>query len=407
MKRGIRVSPRGGFAWPRNRNWPAGTPSVAIIGAGFAGAAVGVALVKAGIPTFTIFEQSPHAGGAWWDNSYPGAEVDTNSHIYSFGFKPYNWTRTHASRDELLGYLDETIDQYGLRGRLRLSCGVTEARWDERTHQYRVSTTTGETRTFDIVISAVGFLNVPKYPTWPGLADFVGPAFHTARWEHQHDLTGKRVAVVGSGSSASQVVPAIAPIAAEVYQFQREPGWVRPKRDRNYTPAERAALTPLIQRYRRIVLFWQYEWPMLGAKWIRPGTKAHARMEQLCRDHIAEQLAGRPDLQDVVTPRYPFFGKRPLASDNYYPALLRENVHLTPKAVASVTAKGVIDADGEEYPVDAIVMATGFQAANYLATFEVYGRNGTSLHEFWAGDPAAFIGLTVPGFPNLDRKSVV
>ena len=188
----------------------------------------GVRLARKGIHAFTIFEQSEQVGGTWWDNRYPGAEVDTNSLIYSFGFKPFNWTRTHAGQAELLDYIQETVNEYGLREHLRLSCRVEEVIWCDDVQQYRLRTSSGDALMFDFVISAVGFLNVPQYPDWPGLASFDGPAFHTARWEPEHDLAG-RVAVAGSGSSASQVVPALAEVAAEVWQFQREPGWVRPR----------------------------------------------------------------------------------------------------------------------------------------------------------------------------------
>ena len=215
---------------------------MAIVGAGMGGISAGVLLRKAGITTFTIYEKSERVGGTWWDNQYPGAEVDVDSYIYSFPFKRYDWTRTHARQPEIHRYLEETVRDFDLRPHLRLGVGVQRAVWDEDRHAYDLTLTNGEAAECDVLISAVGFLNVPYYPDWPGLDDFHGPTFHTSRWEHQHDLTGKTVAIVGTGSTASQLVPALQPEVGKILLFQREPGWVLPKGDRDYTTEERARL---------------------------------------------------------------------------------------------------------------------------------------------------------------------
>ena len=219
-----------------------GTPRVVVVGAGFGGLGAGVKLKKAGIDSFTIYESSTGVGGTWWDNTYPGAEVDVNSNLYRYSFKPHRWTRSHAGQPELQAYLEETADEFGLRPHLQLGVAVLSAVWDDRLHLWTVALDTGDLDVCHVVISAVGFLNVPRFPTWPGLEDFGGPRFHTSRWDHRQDLSGEAVAVVGTGSTATQVVPAVQPIVEKHYVFQREPGWVLPKGERQFTEAERVAL---------------------------------------------------------------------------------------------------------------------------------------------------------------------
>ena len=203
------------------------------------GIAAAVNLRRAGIESFTIFEQSAGPGGTWWDNTYPGAECDIDILFYSYSFQPHDWARTHASQREIQAYVQTVIDRFELAPRMRYNTRIVEAIWDDRQHAYDITTAAGERMRFNVVISAVGLLNVPRYPDWPGLETFRGPKFHTARWEHQHDLTGKHVAVVGTGSSAAQVVPAIAPVAGRVTMFSREPAYVLPKNERDLTPDER------------------------------------------------------------------------------------------------------------------------------------------------------------------------
>ena len=381
---------------------PAGTPTVAVVGAGFGGIATGVKLRRAGIRTFTIFESSLGVGGTWWDNTYPGAEVDVGSHLYCFSFKPHDWTRTHARQPELQKYLEETVDEFGLRPHLRLGVAAESAVWDDDRHVWTVRLDDGSTHEFHVLVSAVGFLNVPRYPDWPGLDTFAGPAFHTARWEHQHDLSGKVVAVVGTGSSATQVVPAIQPIVERCYVFQREPGWVMPKGERDLTAEQRAELT---RTWRRRQERWRQklvlEKSLWGGRLYRPGSTLNAQREAFCRSYIDRQFAARPDLRAAVTPTYPYPGKRPVLASTFYPALKQPNVELVPHAVAAVTPGGLVDATGAERAVDVIVLATGFQAANYLARLRVVGRGGRSLQERWAGEPRAYFGITVPGFPNF------
>jgi cation diffusion facilitator CzcD-associated flavoprotein CzcO len=253
-----------------------------------------------------------------------------------------------------------------------------------------------------VLVSAVGFLNVPRYPDWPGLDEFEGPAFHTARWEHQHDLTGKVVAVVGTGSSASQIVPELQRIATQVYVFQREPGWVLPKGEHDFDDAERAtASNRWRSRRERVRQRWMVEKNIWNGHLHRPGTKLNESREAMCRRYIARAFADRPDLAAAVTPTYPYPGKRPLLASTFYPALKKSNVELVPKAVAAVTRLGIVDVEGVERPVDVIVMATGFRPAEYLARLAVTGRDGRTLQEHWADEPHAYLGITVPRFPNF------
>jgi cation diffusion facilitator CzcD-associated flavoprotein CzcO len=245
-------------------------------------------------------------------------------------------------------------------------------------------------------------LNVPRYPDWPGLDAFRGPKFHTARWEHQHDLTGATVAVVGTGSSATQIVPAIQPIVERCYVFQREPGWVLPKGERDLSDEERAELaSPWRRRRERLRLKYLLEKNLRGGALWRPGTKQQLAREAVCRKYIARQFKDRPDLAAAVTPTYPYPGKRPIFASGFYPALLQDNIELVPKAVASVTPRGLVDTDGVERAVDVLVMATGFQPTNYLARLPVVGRDGRTIQEHWAGEPHAYLGITYPGFPNF------
>ena len=315
---------------------PSGTPRVVVVGAGFGGIGAGVKLKRAGIDSFTIYESSLGVGGTWWDNTYPGAEVDVNSNLYCYSFKSHEWTRTHARQSELQKYLEDTVDTFGLRPHLQLNVTVQSATWDEDRHIWSVTLDTGSVDECHAVISAVGFLNVPRLPDWPGLEDFQGPAFHTARWEHQHDLTGKVVAVVGSGSTATQVVPAIQPIAKKIYLFQREPGWVMPKGERDLTEAERAVFA---KRWRRALDRWRLRYVIEKGLWggglFRPGSKLQAKRQRTCLDYIAREFADHPDLRDAVTPTYPYPGKRPIIASTYYPTLKKENVELVPQGGVS------------------------------------------------------------------------
>jgi len=372
--------------------------SIAIIGAGLGGIATAVRLKQAGLNAFTIFEQSAGPGGTWWDNTYPGAECDIPIAFYSYSFMPNDWKGTHAPQAEIQAYIQSVIEKFGLGPHIRYNTRVTEAVWSDAEHFYTVRAG-GETLRFDAVVSALGLLNVPRYPTWPGLETFKGIKFHTARWEHQHDLSGKRVAVVGNGSSAAQVVPGIAPTVGHLKMFSREPSYVMPKMERALTPLERRRnQSALWRRWERLKLFRRVEG---SVSWRNPGSRAQRERRATYEQYVATVFADRPDLRAVVMPDYPYACKRVVQSSDLYPALKRDNVQLISRAVVSVTEDGVVDSAGEEHKVDVLVMATGFQPWHFLSTFNLIGRAGRSIRGVWGEEPEAYLGIQVPGFPNF------
>ncbi|MBX8686496.1 SidA/IucD/PvdA family monooxygenase [Mycobacterium sp. 20091114027_K0903767] len=380
------------------------TPRVAIIGAGFSGIAAAVALRKKGIEDFVIFEQAPGLGGTWWHNRYPGAEVDLESHIYSFSFERHDWTRTHADWRELLGYLEGVAEKWDLPRRIRFSESVQDVCWSDADDTYTVKTSSGvDHGLFTAVISAVGFLNIPLLPPFAREDnDFEGAMCHTSRWIDGLDMTGKSVAVVGTGSSAVQIVTEAEKVASEVKIFQLEPNWILPKESRAFTARERQLnRNPLVYAWRRYRLFLEYDRRQLGSGHAREGGRDHQRRQAKSLAFLRRELASRPDLMELATPQFAFEGKRTVLSDTYYAALRSPKVTLVPHGVKGLTRTGAVDANGDEHNVDIIVMATGFDAANYLGNYEVYGRGGANLHETWQGEPEALLGMMVPGFPNF------
>ena len=378
------------------------TPRVAIVGAGFGGIGLGALLARKGIASFAIYDKADNVGGTWWHNRYPGAEVDTTSYVYSYAFKPHAWTRTHARRDELLQYLEDTVEEFGLRTHLRLGVSVESATWDEETHSYVLELGTGEKAECDVLVAATGFLNIPKYPSLPGLEQFAGPAFHTARWESEHDLADKTIAVVGTGSSATQAVPELAKVAKKLYLFQRQPGWIIPKDERDFSPEESARfLNPAHYRWERAKWFWATEKRTWRGAPFRPDTQANEMGRQAALAFIEREFSDHPDIRKAVTPDYPFWGKRLVFNSTFYASLKAPNVELVPLPVESVTRTGLVDTSGVERPIDVLVLATGFKTTDYLGTMRVSGRGGQTLQEAWAAEPSAFLGLTVPGFPNF------
>jgi cation diffusion facilitator CzcD-associated flavoprotein CzcO len=372
---------------------------VAIIGAGLGGLAAAVKLRQRTTADFVIFEKSAGIGGTWRDNRYPGCEVDIHSHAYSYSFLKYEWPRTHATQPELLAYAEHVVKVFGLDAHLRLNTQVTSLTWEEPAARYVLSTGDGERHEFDAVISATGLLSVPRYPDWPGLASFAGACFHTARWEPEHDLSGKTVAVVGTGSTSAQVVPAIAPRVGQLYVYQREPGWVEPKREREFTRRELWFYrhVPLAQRAHRAWLFYR---AMRRFRGFDVSSRLQRQLREACLAFISRSVDD-PVTRDAVTPRYPWGCKRVVLASTFYEALNRPNVELVPHAVTRVTPAGLVDATGAERPADVLILSTGFQPTSFLAGIEVKGRDGRALHDAWQERPSAFLGITVAGFPNF------
>jgi cation diffusion facilitator CzcD-associated flavoprotein CzcO len=378
--------------------------SVVVIGAGFGGLTAGMMLRDAGVTNFRIIERASGPGGTWWNNRYPGAEVDVPSHVYSWHFKKFDWERTHARQPEIQRYVAEVVQDQKLQDYLTFNTSVIEMIWQEDRKQWRVTLSNGEVLQADFVISAVGLLNEPRYPDWPGYDDFKGAKVHTAVWDDSVELKDKRIAVVGVGSSATQVVVNVAPLAKHLYVFQREPGWVMPKFDRDFTEAEREQFrneSEATRLKRRRQLFWQTNRGMIFGRMYRPHTKYSKRMHAFAKAYIADTFKDRPDLKEAVTPTFAYAGKRTVANGDYYPTLLRDNVTLIPRAVERLTETGVVDASGVETPVDVLIMATGFDPARALSSINIAGRNGKKLADTWGDEPRAFFGITVPDFPNM------
>lgn len=383
---------------------PSYSPRVAIIGAGFSGIAAAVALTRQGIEDFVIFERSPGLGGTWRHNTYPGAEVDLESHIYSYSFERYDWTRTHAGWHELLGYLHYVAHKWNLVPHMRFGEQVEQVSWSDDTQEYTVRTASQTDHgAFTSVVSAVGFLNTPAKPPFVREEhDFAGPICHTSEWRDDLDMAGKSVGVLGTGSSAVQVVTEAEKVASAVTVFQIEPNWMLPKEARDFTPLERRLnrFTP-VYAYRRMKLYVDYDLRQIQARHARQDRPLNAKRRQAALAFLHREMGDRPDLLEVLTPGFPMEGRRTVISDTYYQALKSPKVRLVPQAVKGLSARGAVDADGEEHQLDMIVLATGFQAHNYLSTYTVSGENGVDLHEQWSDGAEAFLGTMVPGFPNF------
>ncbi|MFO1081013.1 MAG: NAD(P)/FAD-dependent oxidoreductase [Reyranellaceae bacterium] len=376
-------------------------PSICIIGAGPGGIAAAIMLQRRGLTRFTLFDRASGPGGTWYHNRYPGAACDIQSRLYSFSFKPkYDWSRINAPQAEILDYLAETAREHGLLPHCRFGTGVAELRWIDDRRQWSVTTDAGETVGFDVVISCVGLLNDPHWPSLPGLDLFRGIVMHSARWQDV-DLTHRRVAVIGTGSSSAQIVKSIAPRAGHLRVYQREPGWVIPNDDRAVSPEESRWLRthPWRTRLERWKQFWQRE---RLASVVVPGSKVHRARTEACLAWLDRSVRD-PTIRAALTPDYPFNCKRPVRDPDYLATFNRDNVELVSRPVVAFTEHGVVADDGIERPADVVVMATGFKAASFLSTLRVTGRDGADLHGRWEAlaGPEAFLGLCHHGFPNF------
>lgn len=382
---------------------PNGAGPVAIIGSGFSGLAAAIALKKKGIADFVIFEQEPSLGGTWWNNRYPGAEVDLESHIYSFSFETYDWSRNYASRQEILDYLNHVAAKWDLVRHIRFNEKVSSAVWSDASKHYVVVTPSGVHGPYSAVISAVGFLNLPLLPPFArGETPFRGDQCHTSRWPDGLTMAGKRVGILGTGSSAVQVIAEAVRDAKSVKIFQIEPNWLLPKEARDFTPSERRRhrLAP-IYWWKRFKLYAGYDMRQYQSSHARKNGRANRYRAKKSLEYLHASLGDRPDLLKLATPDFPFEARRTVISDTYYQDLKSPKVELIPYAVKSLTATGAVDANGTEHELDMIVYATGFDAANYLGGYSVKGEGGADLHNTWAGEPEALLGMMVPGFPNF------
>ena len=372
-------------------------PTVAVLGAGGGGIAMGVSLKRAGYP-FTVFEKSDGVGGTWRDNTFPGAACDVPSHLYSYSFEPNPWwSRTYATQPEILAYLERCCERYGVGPHVRTGTAIRRARWDAATRTWELTAESGETFTVDVVVSGLGMLNVPFVPDIPGAERFGGRAFHSARWDHSKSVAGERVASIGTGASAIQYVPAIAPEVEHLSVFQRSPVWVSPRIDRAYSAEEqrRFARVPLAARRHRLGIWMTYQRARFTVDADQTTT-----MTEFARSYLARKVED-PDLRARLTPEHPVGCKRPLLSRQWYPALTRSNVTVVTEPIVEITETGLRTADGRAHPVDTIVYGTGFRANEYLSALEVIGENGRRLHDDWAGGAEAYLGISVAGYPNF------
>ncbi len=373
---------------------------IAVLGAGFAGIGAGIQLAKAGIRSFTIFERADEVGGTWRDNTYPGAACDVPSHVYSFSFEQNpRWSRRFAESGEIQSYLLGLVDKWKLRDHIRFGTEVVEARFDEDAGVWELSTDAGDTFRARAVISGVGGLVDPQLPDIKGIQSFRGELFHTARWNHDYDLAGRRVAVIGTGASAVQVVPGIADQVARMHVYQRTPAWVMPKQDRRYTEAEKRRYErfPFLLRASRLVKYWLSE--ALGPMIFLDSPRLSQWPEKASLRFLRSQVKD-PALRAKLTPDFQFGCKRILISDDYWKTFERENVELVTDPIEEIKSSGIQTTDGTLREVDAIVLATGFALGLASAPFPITGRGGRRLDDAWADGAVAYKGLSVSGFPN-------
>jgi cation diffusion facilitator CzcD-associated flavoprotein CzcO len=373
--------------------------SIAIVGAGFGGVGAVTMLHRAGYDDVTVFERGERVGGVWNHNTYPGAACDVPSHLYEFSFEPNpRWSRRYAPQAEIQAYLEDIARRNGVLERIRTGTEVTHARWDDQRGKWLLQTSAGPHEA-DVLLTACGQLSVPKMPLLAGLESFAGPAFHTARWRHDVELAGKRVAVIGTGCSAIQAVPAIQPSVEQVDVYQRSPGWTIPKMDFAYSARTQRLFErfPALQRLDRMAVFAFMELGAAGMtsqRWLLKPFRALARRQ-------IEQAIDDPGLRERVTPRDEVGCKRLMLTDEWYPTLSKPNVELITDPIAEITPSGVRLRDGSERPADVLVLATGFQTHGFVAPMEIVGDAGRTLAEEWAEVPQAYLGMSVPGFPNM------
>ncbi|HYH59137.1 MAG TPA: NAD(P)/FAD-dependent oxidoreductase [Thermoleophilaceae bacterium] len=372
---------------------------IAIVGSGFAGLAAAYRLKQAGIEDFTILERADGVGGTWWANTYPGCQCDVASHLYSLSFAPNpNWTRTYSMQPEIQAYLQRTAEELDLVRYISFGHEVTNAAWDDDAGRWQLDTAAGPVSA-RVVIGGQGGLSEPRIPDFEGRDTFAGASFHSAAWDDSVDLRGKRVAVLGTGASAIQIVPSIQPEVGRLKVFQRTPPWVIPHTDRPTTRLERALYRrfPALQRAVRRNVYWMREWLVFPLA-RKPALLKPLEMRAVA--HIKKAIKD-PELRRKLIPNYRIGCKRILPSNRWYPALAKPNVDVLTSGIDRICPEGIVTADGELHEVDVIVYATGFHVTDIPFGDRVKGRAGRTLAETWDGSPQAYKGSAVPGFPNL------
>jgi cyclohexanone monooxygenase len=371
--------------------------SVAVIGAGPGGIAMGIQLGAAGYD-FTIFDRADGFGGTWRNNTYPGAACDVPSHFYSFSFalNP-RWSKTFAQQPEILAYLERVAAHHGLADHLLGNTRITEMRWADDARCWSLQTDDGATYDFDAVVSAVGMLDVPNIPAIPGAHRFGGRTFHSSTWDHSKSTAGERVASIGTGASAVQYVPELAAEAGHLTVFQRTPIWVSPRYDEPFTAEQQELFErdPGEALKVRDAAFHAYEAANFGAD-----SEMTKGLTDMAREYLTRKVAD-PELRAKLTPSYPVGCKRPLQSRAWFPTFVRPNVTLETAPIAEFTERGLRTADGVDHEFDTVIYGTGFRAADYLGSLDVYGTGGRRLRDDWVDGAEAYLGTVVPGYPNL------
>lgn len=370
---------------------------VAIIGAGPGGLSMAIRLKQSGFDDLVLLEKGDGVGGTWYHNRYPGCACDIQSHLYSFSFEiKRDWSRPYAPQPEILGYMEHLAQKYELLPHCRFGSAVRSAAWDEDRAGWTIDLESGASVEADVVVSAVGMFNEIVWPEIEGLESFAGKRIHSARWDWDHDLSGERVAVIGSAASAVQLVPEIVKQAGQVHLFQRTANWVLPKEDVPYTEEEleRFRTDPDASRAERDEIFRRVDGGMTFAD-----PAALAEMEGFGLSAI--EVVEDPALRRKLTPQHPFGCKRPLVSNDYYVAFNRPNLELVTDGIERVTADAIVTVDGKTRPVDTLIIATGFSATKYLSAIDVIGRDAQPISEAWSDGARAYLGITTAGFPNL------
>ncbi|MGC0771784.1 MAG: NAD(P)/FAD-dependent oxidoreductase, partial [Candidatus Acidiferrum sp.] len=376
---------------------------VLIVGGGFSGLCMAIKLREAGMNSFLLIEKSDDIGGTWYDNRYPGCACDIPSHLYSFSFYQWpDWSRMYPGQQEIHDYLKRCIECYGLAPHIRLKTRFCEAAWNEEESAWNVlgASAEGELRIrARVLVSGMGGLHVPNLLKLPGIERFAGPAFHSSQWDYGVDLKGKKVAVVGTGASAIQFVPQIAPQVGKLYLLQRTPPWIVPRIDFAFSEkAKRRFRRHWLVRWAfRKYLFWRFEIRVLG---FLGNQFVRGKATQIATRHLRHQVAD-PQLRATLTPKYELGCKRVLVSDDFYPALSRENVQLVTSAITEVREQSILTSDGLERPIDVLIYGTGFRATDLLIGVRIVGRGGVEIHDAWRERMNAYYGITVSGFPNF------
>lgn len=373
---------------------------VAVVGAGLAGLGVGIELKNAGINNFVIFEGEDGVGGSWRTNTYPGCACDVPSHLYSYSFEPNpNWPEAYSKQEDIRQYIEHCADKYELKPFIKFSTRVMDAAFDEKKGVWKITTSDGSVTEARVLVPATGALSHPQYPDIKGMSKFKGKTVHAARWDSSVDLKGKRVAVIGSGASAIQVVPNIAAEVKELAVFQRTPSWVLPKHNRDYTEADHKkwAKSPWKQRAQRLGLYWMMESALPAIMWypqmLRVGEVLHKRA---LHKHISD-----PYLRRKLTPTYKVGCKRTLVSDDWFPAFARKNVQLITEGIQEMTATGIKTTDGQTFDADVVIYCTGYEIGKAAYPFDIHGTNGQTLAEYWGAQSKAYYGMNVSHFPNM------